>query len=47
MSHPHKQSGQRLIAHLPAPMAVNGGVKGSALGQQVGAEKMLARPKHA
>jgi len=42
MSHPQKQSGQRMLAHLAAPVAVDGGVKHSALGQKVGAEKMAA-----
>ena len=42
MSHPQKQSGQRLITHLAAPMAMDRGVEGSALGQKVGAEKVVA-----
>ena len=32
---------------MAAPVAVHSGVKGSAFGQQVGAEKVLARAKHA
>ena len=43
---PDEQGHQGVRPHLPAPVAMDGRVKGRAFGQQVGAKKVLARAKH-